>query len=1627
MDDSDTESDETILINISSPDNASLGPIQTHTFTILDDDTAGLVVSPLTDLTASGSEGGPFSPDSETFTLTNTSLSSLNYTVSNNESWVTVTDNGTGTLTSGANTTVDVTINNNANSLASGAHSDTITFTNTTDGEGNTTRSVNLTVEAVVEDSDLNLVDSGQALGNENSNDVALDDLDGDGDTDAFVANASPNTVWFNDGNGSFSNSGQTLGNANSQAVALGDLDGDGDIDAFIANNNAEANKVWLNAGAGNFADSLQSLGTSDSFDVALADLDGDTDLDAFVANGTNQGNKVYLNNGSGVFSDSGQSLGTSDSRGVALAELNGDTFIDAFVNNAGGQASAIWFNDGTGSFSDSGQSLGNLDGLDVALGLLDGDAHLDAFIANGNNNGNKVWTNSGAGSFADSLQSLGSSSSQGVSLGDLDGDGDLDAFIANGPSQANTIWDNNGSGVFTLAGSLSSTSNSRAVALADLDGDLDLDAFIANEGANRIFENLDSSPIEIQAIANQSGIQGEPYTGPTPVYPGTAPIVWSLITGPAGMTINADTGVVSWASAVLGSHTIIIQASNAEGTDTESWILQVDASASPPSIFAIENQTIVKDREYKGPIPDLTGSLPVSWSLITNPAGMTINATTGQVTWPTSVTTGSPHTVTIQALNNAGLDQETWQLIVVDNPIAPEIDPIDDEIILNTNTYRKTPSFSGTQPLTWVLAEGPEGMTINETTGTITWNNPKVTGSPHSISILVINEVSFDNESWILTVNPSLDGLKNFTIVEDETYIDVVSVADGESCELIDSPKGLSILPQTVNINESLFCVVIWTDPTSEGSPHLVNFETLDDQNNMVDDDSFVLTVVKALPIIAPISNELAKPNQTYTGPLPIVTGIQPITWSLVSGPFGMTINGATGEVTWPNPTTTGSPHKVVIQAENDAGTDTENWEVTVTGNGIGPVIIPPSLLVETNNSPPDNADLNLAITIRIREGESYDGPNFSVTGVEPITWSLLEAPTGMTIDTGNGAIVWEEPTSVGSPHTVTVQASNAEGSDSLTWKLDVEPLLESPELSDVDNMKIQVGEKFTQDIPIQEGVAPFTCKLTNAPEGMTVEFFRAGQGFSEHCKVTWESPIPDGSPYLIDLRIIDDKNRFDDVAWILTVEAADSPSIVSIADTSLQSGSPYVQAARIQGGTLPVEWVLQNGPTGMVVDNTKGIVTWDNPLPGQHTVTIRAENQAGDITESWILNVQDNAANHAIRLVRDPKGVPNPVESGIPVSLEVEALDTFGHDLTFNWSSTCSNLSSNGTFNNNTLRTPVWTAPENNTGLPVICTMSVTIDDGNGLTSAPSFVQGVVVAGAPSPLNLGHVPFQPVCYGIFCNQAQTKFSITNNTDTVKTFFLKSSRNWLDIDPNPVKTDFVPDLDISVRRDMAIPHVTNTSVELNPGQTATFTATVNTNAASIEKGNDEAQILFEDSEGNPLGSFDILLTLVEDPFDVAKSQRVISPYWQADGLTYTFIAVSHPGLQEVNPSVGVVMNAVQSDLAPFGPTLEFTVSSNTTKRVFIVSTNNPFINETFIPDAGFIVGTTSGKHGQLVIGPKASHPTTDTGSGYPDITMLNFWGAVVVQATSTGFAMEFIGDTHDSRAMNNERVSGVN
>jgi len=116
--------------------------------TVVSSPAAGVLsVSPDAGLSSSGPMGGPFSPSSKSYTLTNTGGTTINYSIFNSQNWVSLASTG-GSLEPQASTSIAVSINDAANSLSEGIYSGTVSFTNTTNGNGNTSRSVLLTINA---------------------------------------------------------------------------------------------------------------------------------------------------------------------------------------------------------------------------------------------------------------------------------------------------------------------------------------------------------------------------------------------------------------------------------------------------------------------------------------------------------------------------------------------------------------------------------------------------------------------------------------------------------------------------------------------------------------------------------------------------------------------------------------------------------------------------------------------------------------------------------------------------------------------------------------------------------------------------------------------------------------------------------------------------------------------------------------------------------------------------------------------------------------------------------------------------------------------------------------------------------------------------------------------------------------------------------------------------------------------------------------------------------------------------------------------------------------------------------------------------------------------------------------
>jgi len=105
----------------------------------------GLSVEPADGFFTEGSAGGPFSPPDRTYTLTNHGDHAIDYAVSHGHGWLEV-DASSGTLQPGSSRSVTVSAGGEAYTLGNGAYDDTLEFVNTTDHEGDTSRTAALTI-----------------------------------------------------------------------------------------------------------------------------------------------------------------------------------------------------------------------------------------------------------------------------------------------------------------------------------------------------------------------------------------------------------------------------------------------------------------------------------------------------------------------------------------------------------------------------------------------------------------------------------------------------------------------------------------------------------------------------------------------------------------------------------------------------------------------------------------------------------------------------------------------------------------------------------------------------------------------------------------------------------------------------------------------------------------------------------------------------------------------------------------------------------------------------------------------------------------------------------------------------------------------------------------------------------------------------------------------------------------------------------------------------------------------------------------------------------------------------------------------------------------------------------------
>jgi len=212
-------------------------------------------------------------------------------------------------------------------------------------------------------------------------------------------------------------------------------------------------------------------------------------------------------------------------------------------------------------------------------------------------------------------------------------------------------------------------------------------------------------------------------------------------------------------------------------------------------------------------------------------------------------------------------------------------------------------------------------------------------------------------------------------------------------------------------------------------------------------------------------------------------------------------------------------------------------------------------------------------------------------------------------------------------------------------------------------------------------------------------------------------------------------------------------STDIVNITQLPTGTSNPAISAGTVQcsvlatdtiGHTISYYWTSPTG--GTFNDNTLRQPIWTAPvnITGSTvnynigvTATCNGPVPKLDV-ETYVQGVL-TAGSDTVTITQLPAGNPTNVISAGTVNCTTLAVDNLGHTVSYLWTTV-----DGGSFNDATLRNPVWTAPANVTGSTVNYTIGVTAtcNDGTPATDTESYEQGVLTAATADTVTITQLP---------------------------------------------------------------------------------------------------------------------------------------------------------------------------------------------------------------------------------------------------------------------------------------------
>ena len=189
--------------------------------------------------------------------------------------------------------------------------------------------------------------------------------------------------------------------------------------------------------------------------------------------------------------------------------------------------------------------------------------------------------------------------------------------------------------------------------------------------------------------------------------------LTYSLTTFPSGMTINSATGLISWtpSAAQAGNNDVVVSVTDGIASVTQSFVIDVFVPTGNITILPDTCSDGTVDEDWQCDI-DATAvpSGTLEFSLINFPTGMSIDRTSGLISWTPSSDGNYDFTVRVIDTTNVVLEDKSYSISIDEN-----LEDISEFVFIDSIVFEKETYAPGETAIAYVTVRNEEDFTIQD------------------------------------------------------------------------------------------------------------------------------------------------------------------------------------------------------------------------------------------------------------------------------------------------------------------------------------------------------------------------------------------------------------------------------------------------------------------------------------------------------------------------------------------------------------------------------------------------------------------------------------------------------------------------------------------------------------------------------------------------------------------------------------------------------------------------------------------------------------------------------------------------------------------------------------------------